>query len=175
MCWPAIQSTHIPTRLKGHKKLDGRQQGSCHHRCTFVKSCSVAYIAVLVSYDPQEVEAERQQGGAQQVTQSCQVRNGKAVWIFAALPHGVHHPVCYAQQKQHLQYGSSQVHGHKDGCQGCVSALHQVDGVKEDQVTWDHRKEEHLSRAMIGSCTKECAAGVVAALGLVRNLPRNTM
>lgn len=103
MCWPAIQSTHIPTRLKGHKKLDGRQQGSCHHRCTFVKSCSVAYIAVLVSYDPQEVEAERQQGGAQQVTQSCQVRNGKAVWIFAALPHGVHHPVCYAQQKQHLE------------------------------------------------------------------------
>lgn len=32
-----------------------------------------------------------------------------------------------------------------------MSALHQMDGVEEDQVTGDHQKEEHLSRAMIGS------------------------
>lgn len=51
----------------------------------------------------------------------------------------------------HLQHSSSQVDGHKDGCQGGVSALHQVDGVEEDQVTGDHQKEEHLGRAMIGS------------------------
>lgn len=64
---------------------------------------SVAHIAVLVSYDPQEVEAERQQGGAQQVAQGRQVRDGKTVGIFAAPPHGVHHPVGYAQQQQHLE------------------------------------------------------------------------
>jgi len=51
----------------------------------------------------------------------------------------------------HLQHGSSQVHGHEDGGQGGVSSLHQVDGVEEDQVTGDHQKDEHLSRAMIGS------------------------
>lgn len=68
-----------------------------------LKASSVAHVAVLVSYDPQEVEAECQQGGAQQVTQSCQVRDGKTVWIFATPPHGVYHPVCYGQQQQHLE------------------------------------------------------------------------
>lgn len=63
---------------------------------------SVAHIAVLVPDDPQEVEAEGQQGGAQQVPQRRQVRNGEAVGVFAALPHGVDHPVRDAQQQQHL-------------------------------------------------------------------------
>lgn len=67
------------------------------------EAVSVAHVAVLVSYDPQEVEAECQQGGAQQVTQSCQVRDGETVWILATAPHGVHHPVCYRQQQQHLE------------------------------------------------------------------------
>ena len=39
----------------------------------------------------------------------------------------------------HLQHSSSQVDGHKDGGQGGVSALHQVDSVEEDQVTRDHQ------------------------------------
>lgn len=67
------------------------------------QGASVAHVAVLVPYDPQEVEAERQQGRAQQVTQSRQVRDGKTVGIFAAPPHGVHHPVWYTQQQQHLE------------------------------------------------------------------------
>lgn len=67
------------------------------------RGASVAHVTVLVSYDPQEVEAERQQGRSQQVTQSCQVRDGKTVGIFATPPHGVHHPVCYTQQQQHLE------------------------------------------------------------------------
>lgn len=100
---------------------------------------SVAHVAVLVPYDPQEVEAEGQQRGAQQVPQSRQVGDGEAVGVFAAAPHGVHHPVRYAQQQQHLQQSSSQVDGHEDGRQGGVSALHQVDGVEEDQVTRDHQ------------------------------------
>jgi len=64
---------------------------------------SVAHVAVLVSDDPQEVEAERQQGGAKQVAQRRQVRDGEAVGVLAAPPHGVHHPVCDAQQQQHLE------------------------------------------------------------------------
>lgn len=67
------------------------------------QGASVAHVAVLVPYDPQEVEAERQQGRAQQVPQSRQVRDGKTVGIFAAPPHGVHHPVWYTQQQQHLE------------------------------------------------------------------------
>lgn len=51
----------------------------------------------------------------------------------------------------HLEQSSSQVDGHKDGCQGGVSALHQVDGIEEDQVTRNHQKDKHLSGAMIGS------------------------
>lgn len=70
---------------------------------------SVAHVAVLVAYEPQEVETERQQGGAQQVTQSCQVGDGKTVRVFAAPPHRVHHPVCYTQQQQHLQHRERRV------------------------------------------------------------------
>lgn len=52
-----------------------------------LKVVSVAHVAVLVPDQPQEVEAEGEQRRAQQVAQSGQVRNGKAVWIFAAAPH----------------------------------------------------------------------------------------
>lgn len=127
MCRPVSESTHIPTRLKG---VRSRLAGSRVIVCAAV--ASVAHIAVLVSYEPQEMETESQQGGAQQITQSGQVRDGKTVWVFAAPPHGVHHPVCNTQQQQHLKHSSSQVDRHKDGCQGCVAALHQVDGVEED-------------------------------------------
>lgn len=66
---------------------------------------SVANVAVLVPDDPQEVEAEGQQGGAQQVPQCRQVRDGEAVGVFAAAPHWVDHPVGNAQQQQHLEEG----------------------------------------------------------------------
>lgn len=103
MCWPAIESAHIPPTLKGvrSRMADGRVPVTAD--ALLSKATSVAHVAVLVSYDPQEVEAERKQGGAQQVTQSCQVRDGETVRIFAAPPHGVHHPVCYGQQQQHLE------------------------------------------------------------------------
>lgn len=51
----------------------------------------------------------------------------------------------------HLQHGSSQVDRHEDGCQRGVTALHQMDGVEEDQVTGNDQEKEHLCRAMIGS------------------------
>lgn len=63
---------------------------------------SVAHVAVLVPDDPEEVEAEGQQGGAQQVPKRRQVRNGEAVGVFAAPPYGVDHPISDAQQQQHL-------------------------------------------------------------------------
>lgn len=132
MCWPATESAHIPTRLKGvrSRMADGRVPVTV--ATLLSKAFSVAHVAVLVSYEPQEVEAECQQGSAQQVTQSCQVRDGETVWVFAAPPHGVNHPVCYTQQQQHLQHSSSQVDGHEDRRQRGVAALHQVDGVKEN-------------------------------------------
>lgn len=69
------------------------------------RSSSVAHVAVVVADDQQEVEAEGQQGGAQQVPQRRQVRDGEAVGVFAAPPHGVDHPVGDAQQQQHLDEG----------------------------------------------------------------------
>lgn len=50
----------------------------------------------------------------------------------------------------YLQQSSSQVDRHEDGCQGGVSALHQVNSVEKDQVTGEHQQEEHLSRSVIG-------------------------
>lgn len=67
------------------------------------RSASVAHVAVLVTDEPQEVEAQCQEGGAQQVAQSGQVGDGEAVRVFAAPPHGVNHPVRYTQQQQHLE------------------------------------------------------------------------
>lgn len=64
---------------------------------------SVPYVAVPVPDHPQEVETEGQQGRAQQVPQSRQVGDGEAVGVFAAPPHGVDHPVGYAQEQQDLR------------------------------------------------------------------------
>lgn len=61
------------------------------------KVASVAHVTVLVPYEPQEVEAECQEGSAQQVTQGRQVRDGETVWVFTASPNGMHHPVGYTQ------------------------------------------------------------------------------
>lgn len=66
---------------------------------------SVTHVTVLVPDDPQEVEAKGQQRGSQQVPQRRQVRDGEAVGVFAAPPHGVDHPVSNAQQQQHLEEG----------------------------------------------------------------------
>lgn len=62
----------------------------------------VAYVAVLVPDHPQEVEAQGQEGGAQQVSQRRQVRDGETVRVLPRLPHGMDHPVCYTQQEEHL-------------------------------------------------------------------------
>lgn len=51
----------------------------------------------------------------------------------------------------HLQHGRRQVNWCEDGCQCGVAALHQVDGVEEDEVTRNNQQEEHLGGAMIGS------------------------
>lgn len=69
----------------------------------FFEASSIAHVAVLVTYEPQEVEADGEQGCAQQITKSSQVRDGKTVWIFAISPHWINHPVCYTQQQQHLE------------------------------------------------------------------------
>lgn len=83
-------------------------QSSCRRCCPLrpLESLTpplVAHVTVLVPDDPQEVEAEGQQGGAQQVPQCRQVWDGEAVGVFAAPPHGVDHPVGNAQQQQHLE------------------------------------------------------------------------
>lgn len=38
-----------------------------------------------------------------------------------------------------LQQRCCQVHSHEDGRQSCVATFHQVNGVQEDQVAWDHQ------------------------------------
>lgn len=92
MCWPATESIHIPARLKGVRS-----------QLADVTAFSVTHVAVLVSYEPQEAETESQQGGAQQVTNSSQIRDGKTVWVFAFPPYDMHHPVCNTQQQEHLR------------------------------------------------------------------------
>ncbi len=62
----------------------------------------VTHITVLVPDDPQEVEAESQEGGSQQVAQRGQVWDRETVRIFPAFPHGVNHPVRNAKQQEHL-------------------------------------------------------------------------
>lgn len=51
----------------------------------------------------------------------------------------------------HLQQRSSEINRHKDGRQGGVSTLHQMDSVQEDDMTRDHQEDEYLCRPMIGS------------------------
>ena len=60
-------------------------------------------ICVSVPNEPEDVEAECQEPGAEKVPQGCQVRDGEVVWVQAAAPHPVHHPVCDVEQDQHLQ------------------------------------------------------------------------
>lgn len=105
MKWRNVLASNIE-HPHAHKAMSVRggvakQHSSCHRRC---RDChSVTHVAVLVPDDPQEVEAESKQGCAQQVPQGCQVGDGKTVGVFAAPPHGMHHPVCYTQQQQHLE------------------------------------------------------------------------
>lgn len=75
----------------------------CHYRGGNGGGGSVPHIAVPVPDHPQEVEAEGQQGSAQQVPQSCQVGDGEAVRVFAVPPHGMDHPVRYTQEQQDLR------------------------------------------------------------------------
>lgn len=60
-------------------------------------------ICVSVPNEPEDMEAECQQPSAEKVPQGCQVRDGEVVWVQAAAPHPVHHPVCDVEQDQHLE------------------------------------------------------------------------
>lgn len=71
---------------------------------------SVTHITVLVADVPQELEAEGQESGAQEVTQGSQVGDGETVWVFTTTPHRVHHPVCYTQQQEHLRERESLIY-----------------------------------------------------------------
>lgn len=63
---------------------------------------SVAHISVSVTDEPAHVEAEGEEAGSQQVTQSSQVRDGEVVWVHTSAPHPVDHPVCQVEEDHHL-------------------------------------------------------------------------
>lgn len=48
-------------------------------------------------------ETHCQESRAQQVAQSCEVRDGEVVWIQSSSPEPEHHQPCYVEQNQHLQ------------------------------------------------------------------------
>lgn len=64
---------------------------------------SVAHVRVSVPNEPAHVEAEGEEAGPQQVTQSSQVRDWEVVGVHASAPHPVHHPVCQVEKDYHLE------------------------------------------------------------------------
>ncbi len=64
---------------------------------------SVAQVRVSVPDEPAHVEAEGQEAGPQQVTQSSQVGDGEVVGVHASTPHPVDHPVCQVEKDYHLE------------------------------------------------------------------------
>lgn len=63
---------------------------------------SVAHVSVSVSDEPAHVEAEGEEAGSQQVTQSGQIGDGEVVWVHSSTPHPVNHPVCQVEEDHHL-------------------------------------------------------------------------
>lgn len=63
---------------------------------------SVSRDRVSVSDKPAHVEAEGEEAGPQQVTQSGQVGDGEVVRVHAAAPHPVNHPVRHVEEDHHL-------------------------------------------------------------------------
>lgn len=64
---------------------------------------SVARVGVSVSDEPAHVEAEGEEAGPQQVTQSSQVGDGEVVRVHASAPHPVDHPVRQVEKDYHLR------------------------------------------------------------------------
>lgn len=64
---------------------------------------SVARVGVSVSDEPAHVEAEGEEAGPQQVTQSGQVGDGEVVRVHASAPHPVDHPVRQVEKDYHLR------------------------------------------------------------------------
>lgn len=104
-------------------------------------------------------EAESQEAGPQQVTQSRQVGDGVVVWIQPPAPQPAHHQAAHVQQHHHLEndvsaepfrlvgdkekatdleQSSTQVEGDEGGRHGGVASLQEVDGVQEEEVPRDH-------------------------------------
>lgn len=63
---------------------------------------SVARVSVSVSDEPAHVEAEGEEAGPQQVTQSGQVGDGEVVGVHATAPHPVDHPICQVEEDYYL-------------------------------------------------------------------------
>lgn len=68
-------------------------------RCVY----SVSHISVSVSNEPEDMEAEGQEAGPQQISQGRQVRNREVIRVHPPTPHPVDHPVSQVQQDQHLE------------------------------------------------------------------------
>ena len=62
----------------------------------------VPKVRVLVSDEVQKVEADRQEPGAEEVSQRSEVRDGRVVGVDAHAPHPVHHYNAHVQQDDQL-------------------------------------------------------------------------
>lgn len=72
---------------------------------------SVSWDRVSVSDKPAHVEAEGEEAGAQQVTQSGQVGDGEVVRVHASAPHPVNHPVRHVEEDHHLNQAEAATSG----------------------------------------------------------------
>lgn len=100
----AASSIRSPPR--GISPLGGKHRRFPHHRCGSARARerhSVSQIGVSVADEKAHVEAEGEEAGSQQVTQSRQVGNGEVVGVHPSAPHPVDHPVRQVQQDHHLQ------------------------------------------------------------------------
>ena len=70
---------------------------------SMIRAQSYRLSSGRVSKEPEEQECQGQEPSPQEVSQGRQVRDGVTVWVFPSPPQTVHHPVSYAEQREHLQ------------------------------------------------------------------------
>lgn len=116
-----------------------------------------------------ESEAQSQEAGPQQVTQSGEVGDGEVVWIQAPSPQPAHHQAGGVEQNHHLHDDISVSGSHRTQClnevfelsssdlkQSCrqvaedeggrhggVASLQEVDGVQKEEVTRDYQGDQY--------------------------------
>ena len=105
---------------------------------------------LLVSDPEEDPESGGQQGRAQQVADSREVRDGRVVGIDLSLPHEQDEGSCQEQQDQDLDHGSSQVDDEEGRCDRCMTRpLNESDPEREDQVSRDRDEEQDTGRLCV--------------------------